>query len=284
MNRVYACVDGSRTTEAVCSAAAWAAQRLGAPVTLLHVLDRFEYPQAPADFSGNIGLGSREQLLEELAELDRRRGQLAREQGRLLLEACRERTQGAGAREVEPLQRHGELVDTLAELAGDIRLLILGQHGEDGDRLSRQVGTHLENAVRTLHRPTLITLEQFTAPERVLLAYDGSPTSRKAVERLAESPLLRALPIDLLTVGADTAVARAALDEAEARLARAGFETRSTLRAGEVVPVIDAYTRENGIGLLVMGAWGHSRIRQFLLGSTTTRLIQEARLPILLLH
>lgn len=79
-------------------------------------------------------------------------------------------------------------------------------------------------------------------------------------------------------------MARAALDEAEARLARAGFETRSTLRAGEVVPVIDAYTRENGIGLLVMGAWGHSRIRQFLLGSTTTRLIQEARLPILLLH
>ena len=38
------------------------------------------------------------------------------------------------------------------------------------------------------------------------------------------------------------------------------------------------------IGLLVMGAYGHSRIRQFLVGSTTTSMIRSTTTPLLLLR
>ena len=40
MNKVYACIDGRATTAAVIDWAAWAAQRLPAPLELLHVLER----------------------------------------------------------------------------------------------------------------------------------------------------------------------------------------------------------------------------------------------------
>jgi hypothetical protein len=40
-------------------------------LTLLHALDEEKYPE-PADLSGNIGLGSQEHLLEELAILSQR--------------------------------------------------------------------------------------------------------------------------------------------------------------------------------------------------------------------
>jgi hypothetical protein len=56
---------------AVFDYAAWAWLRLSAPLTLLHVLDEEKCP-ASADLSGNIGLGSQEHLLEELATLSQR--------------------------------------------------------------------------------------------------------------------------------------------------------------------------------------------------------------------
>jgi nucleotide-binding universal stress UspA family protein len=66
MTHVMACIDGSPQAAAVCDCAAWASRRLGAPLTLLHVLDRQQYPMS-GDLSGIIGLGSREFLLQELA-------------------------------------------------------------------------------------------------------------------------------------------------------------------------------------------------------------------------
>ncbi|NPZ02087.1 universal stress protein, partial [Pseudomonas aeruginosa] len=44
------------------------------------------------------------------------------------------------------------------------------------------------------------------------------------------------------------------------------------------------YQKEHGIDLLVMGAYGHSRIRQFLVGSTTTSMLRTTISPLLLLR
>ena len=46
--------------------------------------------------------------------------------------------------------------------------------------------------------------------------------------------------------------------------------------------MIEAYAREHGVDLLVMGAYGHSPIRRFIVGSTTTAMIRIANLPVLL--
>ncbi|EKA31455.1 universal stress protein, partial [Pseudomonas aeruginosa] len=90
MTYVTACIDGSASAPAVCDYAAWASQRLDAPLTFLHVLDQRQYPMS-ANLSGNIGLGSREHLLDELAALDEQRNKLALEQGLVMLAAAKER-------------------------------------------------------------------------------------------------------------------------------------------------------------------------------------------------
>ena len=72
MSKIIACIDGSRAAIKVCTASAWAQQQLNAPLELLHVLEKTDYP-AEGNMSGNIGLGTREHLLEELAELDGKR-------------------------------------------------------------------------------------------------------------------------------------------------------------------------------------------------------------------
>ncbi|WP_312452210.1 universal stress protein [Stutzerimonas nitrititolerans] len=282
MTQVMACIDGSTQAAAVCDCAVWASQRLGAPLSLLQVLDQQRYPLS-GDFSGIIGLGSREFLLEELASLDEKRNKLALEEGRMMLDAARQRAVKAG---VEPTlrHRHGDLVESLRELEGDIRLLVIGKQGEDSGSEVQLIGSQLESVIRTMHRPILVTPADFRAPASAMLAFDASATSRKGVEMLVASPLLKGMPIHLVTVSSDTHEARAALDAARDKLAAAGFEVHVAILEGEVEARLRDYQAEHAIELLVMGAYGHSRIRQFFVGSTTTNMLRSATTPLLLLR
>jgi nucleotide-binding universal stress UspA family protein len=283
MTHVMACIDGSPSAIAVCDYGAWASLRLDAPLTFLHVVDRLRYP-ATADLSGSIGLGTRENLLGDLAALDEKRSRLALEQGRGMLEAARERAIAAGVPRPETRQRHGDLVETVAELETEIRLLVMGKHGEATGSLGQHVGSQLESVIRTMHRPILVTPVTFTPPRSVMLAFDGSDTTRKGVQMLATSPLFRGMPVHLLMVGSRTAEAVGQLEEARGVLADAGFDVPAEIRSGEVERTLHEYQVEHGIDLLVMGAYGHSRIRQFLVGSTTTAVVRTTRTPLLLLR
>ena len=283
MNQIMACIDGSAQAAAVCDCAAWASRQLDAPLTLLHVLDQQQYPAA-GNLSGIIGLGSREYLLEELAALDEKRSKLALEEGRMMLDSARQRVITAGIAQPDVRQRHGDLVETLRDLEADIRLLVIGKQGEDSGNDLQLIGSQLESVIRTLHRPILVTPASFSVPTSVMLAFDGSDTSRKGVEMLASSPLFKGIPIHLVMVGDDNGEHRALLDSARDTLVSAGFDVHIALRSGEVEPALHAYQAEHQIGLLVMGAYGHSRIRQFLVGSTTTRMIRSTTTPLMLVR
>lgn len=88
MLKITACLDGSIGTNIVCDYAAWFSQKLNSPLDFLHVIDTPKV-QAPQDLSGAIGLGSREKLLKELIELDKRKGKIELEHGQILLEEAR---------------------------------------------------------------------------------------------------------------------------------------------------------------------------------------------------
>lgn len=282
-NRILACIDGSSFSSAVCDAAAWAALRLEAPLTFLHVLHK-EQSAPPADLSGSIGLGARETLLEELAALDEKRGKLALEQGKQLLGAARLRARTAGVVEPEGVQRRGGLVENLTEQEESIRLLVLGKRGEEAEVASEHLGSHLERVIRALSRPILVTSTEWRTPQRVMLAFDGSPTARKGLEMVAKSPLFRDLPCHLVMVGADTAEARYELARARQILEMARFETPTAILPGEPESVLSSYQQEHDIDLMIMGAYGHSRIRHLLVGSTTTAMLRKSTIPLLLLR
>lgn len=283
MSKILACIDGSAISTAVCDAAAWASQRLNAPLQLLHVLERSDYP-VQNDLSGNIGLGSREHLLEELTDLDERRGRLALEHGKHMLEQAEKRASEDGAVAISKLQRHGGLVETLLEFESSTRLLVMGRLGEGHDVAAHTVGSHLESVVRAVHRPILIALQSFTAPKQFMIAYDGSDTANKVLDMVAKSPLLQGLACHLVTVGQATEERKQQMERAVAQLTGAGFTVAHQFIEGEVQPALSQYQQANGIDLQVMGAYGHSRIRQLFVGSNTTRMVSRSDIPLLLLR
>ena len=72
------------------------------------------------------------------------------------------------------------------------------------------------------------------------------------------------------------------LEDAAISLRGAGFTVTADLLTGDPDEVIASQVIQRDIDLLVMGAYGHSPIRQFILGSTTTSLIRTCLVPILL--
>lgn len=280
---VMACIDASGYAMAVCDYAAWASQRLEAPLTFLHVLDN-HLPPDEGNLSGNIGLGSREHLLEELATLDERRAKLAQEQSRVMLEAARGRAVEDGIAEPHTRQRNGELVETLSELESEMRLLVLGKRGESAHLASEHIGSKLERVVRAMHRPILMVPDTFRTPKRVMIAFDGSKTTRKGIEMIAESPLFKGIGCHVVMIGADDSSLRTQCDWALDTLNNAGIEAHGAIRTGEVEAALHTYQHEHDIDLLVMGAYGHTRIRHLLVGSITTAMLRSADIPLLLLR
>ncbi|WP_111657475.1 universal stress protein [Isoalcanivorax indicus] len=280
MSQIMACIDGSSASPAVCDYAAWAASRTGAPLSLLHVLDRKQFP-SEKNFTGRISLGGSQKLLEEMAELDARRSRMALEQGRLMLEAAQQRVAETGFSQSTTRQRHGDLVDTLADMEGEIRILVMGRQGEDGDSVGAHVGNNVERVIRTLHKPILLTPASFRAPRRILMAYDGSETTRKGLALIASSPLFMGLDCHLVTVGEDNARNRNLLEEATNQLRGAGLSVQASLLQGHVDSALRSYQRDNDIDMIVMGAFGHSALRQFFVGSTTSSLLRSAEVPLL---
>ncbi|MDT4828918.1 Universal stress protein family protein [compost metagenome] len=275
MSEVIASIDGSNSTPAVCDYAAWVGLRLATPLTLLHVLDRL-LDWATADVSGDADQVDREQLHLEKGALEERL-----EQSQRILAAAKARVMLSGLDEPETRQRIGELSDTLRQWDAEIRLLVMGMRG---DCPGTDIGSHVEDVVRTLHRPILLTPGTFTVPQNLMVAYDGSLSAWRAVELLTTSPLFQGLPVHLVMVGTETAVMRVRLNTACARLTAGGFTVNKVLLPGEPEPTLNAYQATQGIDMLVMGAYGHSRIHQFLIGSTTTTLLRTASVPLLLVH
>lgn len=287
LHKVIACIDDTPASGSVCDHAAWAAQRLQAPLELLHVLDH--PPETPPlyDLSGRIGVEAQQALLEELAALDERRAQLLQERGHQLLEAARTQAEQAGVVPQQVRQRHGALVDALAGLEDEVRLFVVGpgHHHREGAAAGRLHLDHrLERVLRAVHRPVLVAAPGFRAPRRFLIAFDGSAAGREIVERVALSPLLRGLPAHLVMAGAPGAGGAPALDWARGWLASTGFAVESALLPGEPEAVIARYRKEHDIELLVMGAHGHSRIRQLVIGSTTSTLLRRSEAAVLVLR
>lgn len=281
MKNIFACIDGSLAMTAVCDAAAWASINTGLPITLLHVLEKSEF-EGHSDLSGNIGLGSRELLLQELAELDHQRSRLAHEQGRMLLESGKEYLAGLGMSEVDTLQRHGQLVETTQALSSGMRMLVMGKRGMT--HAHELIGSHIENVIRTLTNPIMVAQPGFQAPSRFLFAYDASPTAKKVLELIASSPLLKGLECELVMVGEPGDEHERQLAEAKQVLKSAGIRGEAMLLQGDVVPVICQHATDVGCELIVMGAYGHSRIRQFIVGSTTTGILKTSHTSLLLLR
>ena len=247
------------------------------------MLGRREAPEK-ADLSGAIRLGARTRLMEELAELDAERAWLVGQRGRAILEDARAIVDTDGVSDVTTRLRHGDIVEAIGEIEGGASLLAVGKRGEAGDFAKVHLGSNLERILRAAHRPVLVAARAFRPVTSVLVAHDGRRSAMKAVDHIARSPIFADLAVTVVTVGADTAEARKTLADAAALLAATSIEAATRILPGQPETELGRLVEAEGFGLVVMGAYGHSRIRSLVIGSTTKEMIRSRKVPILLMR
>ena len=281
--KIIALVDGSIYSESVCNHAAWIAQRTQAPVELIHVLGRREAPDK-TDLSGAIRLGARTKLMEELAELDAQRAKLVSHRGRAILEDARTIVDRDGVTEITTRLRHGDIVEAIGEIEHEARVIVIGKRGEAADFAKGHLGSNLERIVRASHRPVFVAARAFKPIESVLVAYDGGASAMKAVDHIARSPLFAGLAVTAVTVGSETPEITKGLADAKALLQGAGIQAETRVLPGQPETELGKLVDEEGFGMVVMGAYGHTRIRSLVIGSTTTEMVRSCKVPVVLMR
>jgi nucleotide-binding universal stress UspA family protein len=281
MPRILACIDPSIYATSVVEHAAWAAQRLDASVEVLHVIQRKDAVAARHDLSGAVGLGAKSGLLEELTRIDEAEGKLAQEQGRALLASAKAHLEELGQTEIICTHRHGGIVETIVEREADAELVVIGKRGASADFAKGHLGSKVERVVRQSARPVLVASRAFKQPEAAVVAFDGGPSSRKAVAYVATSPLMRQTRLHIVMAGREDGANTDRLNWARQLLATRA-EATVTIAEGRPEEVIAAEVAATGSQMLVMGAYGHSALRGLLVGSTTTQMVRSCTIPVLL--
>lgn len=282
MPKLLCAIDASTYSPSLCDHAAWFANRMGARVDVLHVLDRTERGAgAGLDLSGSVGLGASEVLLEQLTKADEASAQAAQAHGRDMLESAARRLTDDGVADVGLLHRHGEVAETIIELAASFDLVIIGKRGEGRNFEEGRLGAKVERVVRGSARPILVAPRVFMPITRVVVAFDGGSSATKALTHVLSNQAFADLEI-VVAIVADAGTQRDVRVEAAQGLLAGRADAAVKTLQGDVEAVLKGELRQGAGDLLVMGAYGHSRIRELFLGSTTTAMIRTGKVPVLL--
>ena len=190
----------------------------------------------------------------------------------------------AGVADVTTKMRHGDIVESVTDLEADADIVVIGKRGEAADFARMHLGSNLERVARASHQPVLVASRAFKPVRRLLIAFDGGTSAMKAVDYVARSPMLAGLDCRLLLAGIDGLDTRQRIEDAAALLRSGGYTVEADIEPGQADAVIARRVESDGIDLLVMGAYGHSRIRHLIIGSTTTEMIRSCKIPVVLLR
>ncbi|MCS6862174.1 MAG: universal stress protein [Abditibacteriales bacterium] len=207
---------------------------------------------------------------------------LESEQNRLL-EEVRSRTQAAGVKVKVSLAR-GTPSGTILSYEPFVDMIAMGHRGHRSKWEVFFLGSVAEEVLQRAAKPVLMSPARYEPIQRILAAYDASDPSQRALHWAAELAATMSLPLDVVHVNRDRAVGHTLLREADEYLRP--YDTiphvGTILREGKPALQILAVAAERGAGLIVMGAHGHSRVREALLGSTTEEVLRQADKPLLM--
>lgn len=268
--------DGSDYAKTATAYGIYFTRKLNAKLTGLHVLD-IQLLRGPVftDISGSIGFPPYQEFLPAIENgLDAKAD--------AILEDFRTQCEAAG---VHPATKKasGVIDETIIEAARGSDWILLAQRGEhfridDGAIL----GSTAQSVVRHSGKPVLVTPEHFREIKSMAIAYDGSAPARKALELAAGLSKQAAWPLGVVVVTADQAAGEELAKKAAALLAAFGVESGATILTGPEDKSLLKFIREGTVDLLVMGAYGHNRLRELLVGSTTSSVIRKSTIPVLL--
>lgn len=277
--RILLCTDGSPAADVATEYAAWLARHLGSQVRALYVTDvRILEGPLMADIAGAFGAQPYPGLIPRLQEIQR-------EKAATILAATGKRLELSSV-PFTTTHETGKLVSLILEHEKEADLVVIGQRGEHAQWTNDMLGSSVERVVRASIKPCVVTPDRFQPVSHMLIAYDDSPSAHNALETaLALAGSLKTEVTILAACQRETEeTASRALQVAHAEATKRNIPARAHLVHGDAAQQIITQAVALNAQLIVMGAYGHTRIREWILGSTTSHVLHKANVPVLLVR
>ena len=276
-------VDASHYSEVCTRYAMEHAKLIGAKITGLSVLDRKEiaivypYYYPSADFPPIF-----DETILENADLIQKQKDRAEEVLRRVETECNEMDVSFSA-----AIKEGIVSEVILDEAQCCDLLFLGQRGAGAQYNTGLLGSNLESVVRRSKLPVIVTPHAYRTLQRILVCFDGSEYALRALRaavHLAVSCPKGIIQLRLLIVNECEETARKIAETAVKYLSAYQIPDILIHRKGDPVEQIISCSNDENADLVAMGAYGHSRIRELVLGSTTEAILRQIKRAVLLHH
>jgi nucleotide-binding universal stress UspA family protein len=248
------------------------AARQGLELGIRAVIDRDRIvPREPVPIGGAALKLERDEALMDAA----------RQGAHDLIVACQAACDGRGVPN-QALVCDGETVEQLTRQVQEFDVVLLGHGG--GDESADE--PLLRSILKHSPRPAVVFRRQPVAGENVVVAYDGSHQAARTLASLADSGFAAGRVVHVVTCHADSEQGRETAASACRFLARRGIraEAFSEPLARSLADELLDQAQRHSAGLLVMGAFGKSAVREFILGSVTRAVLHKSPVPLFLDH
>ncbi len=275
IKRILVGIDASEHSRVAQSYALYLARCLGANLIGLHVVDIVSIEGSFFhDISGSLGL-------EPFLDYSSRMREVLTERGRAILDefARVARREGIPA---ETVLEVGVVANQLCERAKSVDMAMIGHRGVNERFSNGLLGSTAESVARKCPRPLFVSPRTFREIRRPALAYDGSERAARAMRAAAEISALLAVPLVVITVARDLKLGAKTLDEARHYLEPYAITVDFKLIQGHAHEGIIGFIKEYAADLLFIGAYGHSRFIEMVLGSNTEYVMRNAPCPLFL--
>jgi nucleotide-binding universal stress UspA family protein len=270
-------IDGSDYGKTAIAYGIYIAGKLDAQLMGLHVVD-VRLMQGPVftDISGSIGLPPYQEFLPAIeSSLDAKAESILKE----FLDQC----EAAGIHpDVKKIT--GVIDETIIEEGRKCcDWILLAQRGEHFHIGSGAIlGSTAQSVVRRSGKPVLVTPEHFREINRMALAFDGSAPAQNALNLAAELSARAAWQLSVVIITDDQALCAELSEKVKAFLKNRMVDSTVLILKGKEDKELLKFIRGGTVELLVMGAYGHNRLREVFVGSTTSAVIRKSPIPVLL--
>lgn len=276
MSCILCCVDGKSYSQSACDYAVMISNNMKLPLKILNVIEHSSKSNL-LDLSGNIKLGEKDDILEKMTNEEATRSKNIIKEGKDLLLSLKEKALITCEQEIILMQAHGEILDNILELQDEITVLVIGIKSQD----NHKIGENVKDIIRELKKPTLLVNSEFKIPKKILIAYNGSEESKKVLISRSINPIFKNVLRDIVNINDDKILSEKLLKEAKDIYAKQNIDVTTSVLSGDAKTEILTYMDEKDCDILAMGAFGHSRIKEFIFGSFTSEIIAQSKKPVL---
>lgn len=268
-------LDGSDHSKAALDYAIWITGKFDGTLFGQHIIDTISIEGTFFhDISGSLDF-------EPYLDFSTKMREILEERGRTILEDFAARCEKSRIRYTTLLDM-GLIANEICERSKTADLVIIGHRGVNEEFSTGLLGTTAESITRKCPRPVFVSTRQFKPIEKPLLAYDGSQRASSAMESAAEFCSVLHLPLTVVTIARDDSVGQVNLQQARAYLGSYSIDAKYELGRGYPEQKIVEYLVNRDHDLLFIGAYGHRRIINMVLGSTTEYVLRNAPCPVFL--